>query len=61
MIRAALAHIAMYPILMPYQVAVSYKRTPADAALVGRTRCMGTNVYGELTLRREREGTPVAD
>lgn len=51
----------MNPILMPYQVAVSYKRTPANPTFVSRTRGMRTNVYGELTLRRKRQGTPVTD
>lgn len=49
----------MNPILMPYQVAVSYEGTPANPTLVSRAGGMRTDVYGELTLRRKRQGTPV--
>lgn len=51
----------MNPIVMPYQVAISYKGTPANITIVSGARRMRTNVYGELTLGRKCQGTPVTD
>lgn len=50
----------MYSVLMSYEITVAYERTSAYVTLVRGTCRMGTNVYCELTLRREREGTSVA-
>jgi len=61
MIRTALAHIAVHPILMPDQITVAYKCTSADIALVSGTSSVRTNVNRKLTLGGEREGTSIAD
>lgn len=61
MIRAALIHVTMYPVLMPYQITVAYKCTSADIALVSGTGGVCTDVNRKLTFGRERERTSVAD
>lgn len=61
MIRAALIHVVMYPILMPDQITVAYKRTSANIALVSGTGGMLANVNCKLTFGRECERTSVAD
>lgn len=61
MIRAALIHVAVHPILMPYQITVAYKCTSTDIALVSGTGGMCTDVNRKLTFGRERERTSLAD
>jgi len=61
MIRAALTHVAVHPILMPDQITVAYKCTSTDIALISGTSSVRTNVNRKLTLRGEREGTSVTD
>lgn len=61
MIRTALIHVTMHPILMPYQITIAYKRTSADIALISGTGGVCTDVNRKLTFGRERERTSVTD